>query len=282
MSQAIDRSSPLPYYAQVKEFIRERINDGTWEPGTQIPGEPELCRIFDVSRTVIRQALQELMHEGLINRRKGKGTFVAEQKLRGSLVQKLTGFHENMASLGLAVRSKVLKQHYIAATVRVARLLSIEPGATVIEIERVRYVQDEPVVLVTTYLPFELCPNLIQVDLREQSLYNVLENQCGLKIARGRRMIEAVLANDYEASLLAINQSDPLIMLDSVSYLRDGTPIEYYHALHRGDRSRFEVELVRVVEKGEEHLALTDNDNDLPTSNGMIVRARNTKPDSTR
>lgn len=246
----IDHNSPIPYYRQVKEVLRSYIDQGTWLPGSQIPGEPELCRIFDVSRTVIRQALTEMEYEGLIVRRKGKGTYVAEPKIGESLVQELTGFYQDMVERNHVPVTQVLKRRVIPANPKIARRLKIAPDTLVIEMERLRFVDDEPIVLVTTYLPYALCPKAAEADFTAQSLYAYLENEYGLTLARGRRTLEAVPANDYEARLLQIERGAPLILLDSVGFLEDGTPLEYYHALHRGDRSRFEVELVRFRERG--------------------------------
>lgn len=243
---AVDHTSPLPYYAQVKESLRESIERGDWKPGDQIPGEPELCTFFRVSRTVVRQALTELAYEGLIVRAQGKGTFVAKAKITENLVQKLTGFYEDMATLGLSTLSQVLKQQLIAASTRIAGYLEVAPGSPVIEIERLRFVQEEPLVLVTTYVPHARCPSLLEADLSRQSLYALMEKECGIVIARGRRALEAVAASQREAELLHVERGAPLMLLDSVSCTEDGTPIEYYHALHRGDRSRFEAALLRV------------------------------------
>ncbi len=272
MIQSIDRSSPIPYYIQVKDALQERIRRGDWQPGAQLPGEPELCRIFNVSRTVIRQALKDLMYEGMIVREKGRGTFVAEPKISEGLVQRLTGFYEDMVSQGYTPVTQVLKQEKAPANPKVAAHLEIEQGTPVIAIERLRFVQDEPIVLVTTYLPYDLCPGLLDADLTLQSLYAFLERRCGVMIARGRRIIEAVAANDYEARLLRVKKAAPLIMLDSVSYLNNGTPVEYYHALHRGDRSRFEVELVRVREQGKGREVLGGELKDLPRGSDLVVR----------
>jgi len=247
----IDKENPIPYYIQLKESLSEKIERGEWKPGEQLPSEPELCQVFDVSRTVIRQALQEMAYEGLVVRKKGKGSFVAESKISENLAQRLTGFYQDQAERGHPPVSHVLKQSVVPASPRVAAFLKLEPGTPVNEIERLRLVQDEPIVLVTTYLPFSMCPELISVDLARQSLYAVLEQRYGLKIARGHRTLEAVAANQYEAGLLQVEKGAPLMLLDSVSYLADGTPVEYYHALHRGDRSRFEAELLCVDEEGE-------------------------------
>lgn len=244
----IDRDSYVPLYIQVMDAVQEYIDGGDAEPGEQLPGEPEMCRLFDVSRTVIRQALRELEHEGLIVREKGKGTFVAEPKIRESLFQELTGFYQDMAAKGHPPVSDVLKQEIIAAPRKIAGFLQLRVGAPVIQIDRVRYVEEEPIVFVTTYLPYDLCPRLLKADLTHASLYAFLEEEYDMVIARGHRILEAVPANEREAELLETEKGSPLILIDSISYLSDGTPIEYYHALHRGDRSRFEVELIRLRE----------------------------------
>ena len=244
----IDRNSYIPYYIQVMDALKEYVEQGHVKPNERLPGEPELCRLFDVSRTVIRQALRELEYEGLIIRKKGKGTFIAEPKIKESLFQELTGFYQDMAAKGLTPVSKILRQDVIPASKKVAGFLQLEVETPVIQIDRLRFVDNEPIVLVTTYLPHILCPDLVDVDLTHQSLYAYLEKQHGIEIARGHRTIEAVPAQEVEANLLHTKKGAPLILLNSVSYLADGTPIEYYHALHRGDRSRFEVELIQVPE----------------------------------
>lgn len=268
--QDIDHESAVPYYIQLKEALQHLIKDGNLKPGDQLPSEPELCQLYQVSRTVVRQALQEMHHSGLIVRRKGKGTFIAEPKISENLVQKLTGFYQDMTEKGHHPVSKVLRHDVIPASQRVAKSLNIAPKTQVFCIERLRFVDNEPIVLVTTYLPYDLCPTLADVDLGNQSLYAYLEEACDLLIVRGRRVIEAVAANEREAKLLKVEEGVPLILLDSVSFLEDGTPIEYYHAVHRGDRSQFEVELVRIQEQGKVKTMLGDEDVDLPPSNAIV------------
>jgi GntR family transcriptional regulator len=269
----IDRSSPIPYYVQLKDSLRNAIEGGIWQPGEQIPGEADLCQLFDVSRTVVRHALSDLVYEGHITRIKGKGTFIAEPKISESLVQKLTGFYQDMVDRGLDPITKVFRQEVVPADAKVAGYLELKPGTLVLDIERLRFVQEEPIVIVTTYLPYALCPQLTQVDLSNQSLYAFLEEECGLVIARGRRVIEAVPANEYEAQHLQVQKGAPLILLESVSYLEDDTPIEYYHALHRGDRSRFEVELVRIREQGRSRRAMAGEKWDLPPGNEVVIES---------
>jgi GntR family transcriptional regulator len=243
----IDRNSPIPFYAQLKSEILARIEGNIWKPGEQLPGELDLCSSFSVSRTVVRQALQELEIEGVIRREKGKGTFVAAAKITEALAYKLTGFYQDMSEQGLNPVSKMLRREVLPASPKLAGELRIDPGESVIEIERLRFVGDDPLVYVTNYLPYKLCPGLEMVDLSRQSLYWVLERHYGIVIASGRRTMEAVGANSREAELLRVPAGTPLMLLDSIGFLDNGQPVEIFHALHRGDRSRFEVLLTRQL-----------------------------------
>jgi GntR family transcriptional regulator len=246
LNTTVNRNDYIPYYIQVKNAIQEHIKSGGWQVGDQLPGESDLCQIFEVSRTVIRQALKELELEGLIFREKGKGTFVAEPKIDQRMAQELIGFYQDMIQHGLKPVTQILKQGVIPASPNVAAYLKLEPGAEVIQIHRLRGVQDEFILLDTTYLPYNLCPQVLHTDFSSQSLYAFLEDQLGLIIVRAHRTLEAVLATEYEAQLLQIKVGDPLILLDSVAYLEDDTPIEYFHAFHRSGRSRFKIDLVRL------------------------------------
>ena len=240
----IDRESPIPYYVQLKSVLGAQIDSGVWQPGDQLPSEPELCRQYGVSRTVVRQALKEMSYEGIIIRRKGKGTFAAEPKISStSLVHSLSGFAQDMAERGLMTINKVLEQSIVPANQKVASFLEVDELTPLIKIDRLRFVEGEPIVLVTSFLPYELCRELVQANLEEMSLYDYLEEKFNLKITRGRRLIDAVVANEYEANLLQIEMGAPLIRVESVSYIQDGTAIEYFIALFRADRSRFDVEI---------------------------------------
>ncbi|HTP02953.1 MAG TPA: GntR family transcriptional regulator [Anaerolineales bacterium] len=248
MPDKINFESHIPYYIQLIDILKEKVQSGIWVAGDQIPGEQDLCELYGVSRTVVRQALRELELDGVISRRKGKGTFISSPKISEGLVQRLTGFYQDMVERGLKPTTRVMHRDVTPASEKVARFLDIQPGEQVVDLLRLRSVNDEPIQLVTSYIPLEICPALATVDLTNQSLYEFMERECGVFIAKGRRTVEAVLANETEAALLGIERGAPLLMLDSISYSETGKPIEYYHALHRGDRSRFEVELLRVRE----------------------------------
>ncbi|MDF1500280.1 MAG: GntR family transcriptional regulator [Anaerolineales bacterium] len=247
----IDRGSSIPYYVQLKDALMEEIEAKRWEPGDQLPPEQELCTLFGVSRTVVRQALQQLEFEGLVVRERGRGTFIAEPKISStSLVHSLMGFYEDMDKRGIEMVSDMLEQSLQPAGQHVGAYLRLDPVTPVVKLHRLRSIEQEPIVLVTSYLPYELCPGVLNEDFTHQSLYLYLDEACGLKVARGRRRIEAVSANQTEAEVLQIARGAPLIKMESVSYLRDGTPIEYFHGLFRGDRSCFEMEVARFMGRG--------------------------------
>ncbi len=265
----VDHSSPIPFYIQLRELLETRILGGEWQPGDRLPSEQELCATYDVSRTVVRQTLLEMENKGLIVKRRGKGSFVAKPKIRESLVQKLTGFYQDMVDQGLTPRTKVLHHAVEPAKTAVALHLNLEPGTPVFNIERLRFVKDEPIVLVRTYVPYAMCPGLADIDLNNRSLYAALEDEFGIILSHGRRTIEAVISGEREAEYLDIEPGAPLISLKSVSYLHDGTPIEYFHAFHRGDRSRFEVDLVRVREPEEAKIVVGEDVITIPNSNSV-------------
>jgi GntR family transcriptional regulator len=266
----IDFNSRIPYYIQLIGTLKEKIESKSWNAGDKIPSEEELCVTYQISRTVVRQALQELEREGLIVRRKGYGTFIAKPKIVEGLVEKLTGFYDDMVNKGLIPQTRVLSQTVIPAEEKVAHFLEIPVGTKVVEIFRLRSVNDEPIQIVTSYIPFEICPKCAEVDLTNLSLYEFLEKECHLFISRGRRFIEAVSANAKEAQLLQIDRGSPLIMLDSISYMENGLPLEYFHALHRGDRSRFVVELVRYSEAKRSHQDIILHSNNLLGENELL------------
>lgn len=241
----IDRSSPLPFYHQLKQILLADLRERDLAPGDRLPGDHDLCATYDVSRTVVRQALAELETEGVIERVKGRGTFVAPRRTAERLVQTLTGLHEDVAARGGRLRSDVRRQEVIPADAQIAAQLQLVAGAPVVMIERLRVVDDEPWVLATTYLPYDLAPGLVDDDLSEQSLYALLETSYGVRLTHGRRGVEAAVASDELAADLGVAPGSPVLVLRSVSFA-DERPVEVFVAYHRGDRSRFDVTLERT------------------------------------
>ncbi|TFD53791.1 GntR family transcriptional regulator [Cryobacterium sp. Hh11] len=238
----IDRQAATPMYHQLKNRILDDIASQGLRAGDILPGEHRLCEQFQVSRTVVRQALAQLEYQGVIERVKGKGTFVARQKVPESLVHTLTGLYEEVAARGGHVRSEVRRQEIIEADDDVADSLAVPPRSPVVVIERLRYVDEEPWSWTTTYLPHDIGLLVLQEDLRDQSLYALLANH-GVRAVRGVRSAEAASADRAQAALLKVGIGRALLVLRSISYDENEQPMEYFIAHHRGDRSRFEFQL---------------------------------------
>jgi len=251
-AEDIDKEVPIPYHYQLRELLRDEIAAGRWQVGERLPSERELCETFNLSRTTVREAIEALVNEGLLRREKGRGTFVAEPKILESLLQTPIGFTDSMLEQGYHVETKVLRMEVVSAPSTIGRELRLRSDESVIVIDRLRFILNEPILLVTSYVPQKICPSLIDEDLTHNSLYQLLQGKYRLKIARAKRFMEAVSANELEAKLLHIEAGSPLMLIESTAYLKDGTPLEFFKARHRGDRTRFLVEsFKRVLKDGD-------------------------------
>ena len=245
-STRINKGTPIPYHYQLSELLRQEIKSGNWKVGEQIPVEEDLCAYFSLSRTTVRKSLDALVNLGLLRREQGCGTFVAEPKMIEGLVNRPMGFFDDMTERGFQVVTKVLELSRITPTAVVSRELELRSDATVIEIRRVRYILDMPVVVVSSYVPFDLCPSLLNADLTHTGLYKFLREQGGYKTYRAKSFVEAVGASELEAQLLQVKAGSPLLMIESTVYLADGRPIDYYKSRHRGDRMRLLMESEKI------------------------------------
>lgn len=266
----IDTESPIPFYIQIRDTIRSAITKNRFKPGDLIPGESDLCAFFGVSRIVVRQAFEDLSHEGLIERKKGKGTFVKEPKILERFGQEISGFYNEMTSRAYQIKTKVLKQEMVSADEEAAKYLLKNVGDPLVLIKRLRFLQDEPILIVTSLLPFDKCENLLYEDLSKISLYDYLEQKLDFSLSHGRRTIESTLADSEQANLLQIKKGDSLLFLNSIVFLEDGTPIEFYRSHYRGDRYKFEVELIKIKEGDRPNRFSIEKNKSLPSSEGKL------------
>jgi GntR family transcriptional regulator len=244
----IRRDTRLPFYDQLKWLILTDIEQKGLRPGELLPSETEMCERYDVSRTVVRQAIGELVNEGIVVRQRGRGTFVVRPKWRENFMQSTVGFFEDLTVLGLAVKSKVINCEFVKVSKSVADALETEPGAKRIEVVRLRSVNDELVAFTKSYLNSD-DPNLLDslkaADLTTQSLYRVLEERAGLRIESGHRSLEAISASGLLPKMLDISPGAPVIYIESVGRDSVGRPVEFFQAWHRADRTRLEIDVVR-------------------------------------
>jgi GntR family transcriptional regulator len=242
---SIDKTSPVPYYYQLRQLLERAVTSGALGVGQQIPTEAALCERFDVSRTVVRQTLSDLERQGLVTRIKGKGTFVAAPKLSEHLVQSLTSLHEDLTSRGERLETKVLRLEVQPVSPHVAELLRLPESEQIVLLERLRVVNGEPWVVTTAHMPHALCAPILELDMTHRSLFETYERELGFTLHRGSRAIEARVASGETAQQLGVPEGSPVLVFSGVTYIDDGRPLEYFVGIHRGDRSRFEVELFR-------------------------------------
>lgn len=240
----IDRRSPIPLYFQLKKLLEEQIVSARWAPGDRIPSEPAICEQFGVSRTTVRQALSELESEGLIRKEKGRGTFVAQRGSHSWHLQSAQGFWEEAVRSGHRVTSRLLRRAVEPLPLWATDALRRAPGSEGVTLERLRSIDDRPVMYVVNHLPVELADTVLEADLERGSLYRVLEEHKGLTVVGGRRLVEAVTAQDELAALLDVEPGAALLFVESVAWQDEEHPFECYRAWHRADRTRIEVQVV--------------------------------------
>ncbi len=241
----VKHDSPIPYYFQLSSYVEEKIKAKELVPGCLMPSEQEICEKLGISRTVVRQAMADLERKGLVTKQSGKRSAIAYPTYTGSLMQNLRGFYEDAVSKGQKPTTRVLDLRVEPAKGEVAEALKLVDGVPVIMINRLRFLDGEPEVLVVTYISESKCPGLVGEDLTNQSLYELLARKYGLVIAQGHRTVEAIALDPADAKLLNLRPKSPALLLKSVGLLENGEPLEYFVAKHRGDRSKFHINLVR-------------------------------------
>jgi GntR family transcriptional regulator len=244
----VHRDSVVPYYEQLKQVILRQIELGEYGPGDLLPSEHEMCDKYQVSRTVVRQALGELVNEGRLYRMRGKGTYVAKPKLHEQFMESTVGFFEDLTARGHVVESRVLSCEVVQPTQRVAEALELAEGERAIEIVRVRSVNQEIVAFTKSYLPLfnqEFFDDLRATDLSTVSLYRYLEDRWGIRIESGHRSLEAVLATGMLSRMLEMENGAPVLLIESIGRDSSNRVVEHFQAWHRADRTRLEMDVVR-------------------------------------
>lgn len=242
MGEAAVRARPgstaVHKHVQVREYVRSLINGAP--PGTPAPSERELVQLFGVARMTVRQALDALVAEGLLERIPGRGTFVADTKV--DHVPRLTGFAEEMARRGLSPSSRTLLARLESAGPGVARALEIAVGEPVVHWQRLRLADNAPMCVEDAYLAATLVPGLL--ENLPQSLYAELERR-NLAPTWGEDSVDAGLAQEPEARLLAVAAGHPVLRVARRAFC-DRSPIEVSRSTYRADRFTMWVPLTRM------------------------------------
>ncbi|WP_404351135.1 GntR family transcriptional regulator [Sutcliffiella horikoshii] len=239
----IDKTSPIPIYYQLESYIKNQIEAGFILPGENIPSEREYAESYGISRMTVRQAINSLVNEGLLYRKKGSGTFVSEKKIEQPL-QGLTSFTEDMKKRGMTPTSKLIHFEVIPANSFIANELKISEYAPVYEIKRIRLADGEPMALETNYLSANLVKGLTEEEVKA-SIYSYVEEKLGLRITHAEQLIESVRASEEHEKLLFIEKDHPMLYIQRNTFLHDGTPLELVKSVYRGDRYKFQIKMER-------------------------------------
>jgi GntR family transcriptional regulator len=233
----------VPLYFQLKEIIEKKIDSGEWKPGDKIPSENDLQASYDVSRNTAQKALNELVSEGLLERKQGKGTFVSKPKIDQSLTS-FYSFSKVMSNKGMSPKDIILKLDVKKVNYKFAKELHIETGEEIVTLQRVRTANGEPIIFETSYIPSVLVPGLSVIDLENDSLYDLLEKKYGITVSKAIETFEPVLTREEESMYLDIETGSPSLLLDRTAYDPSGRPVEFCRSIVRGDRCRFYTELL--------------------------------------
>lgn len=237
------QDSNAPLYAQLSDFLRQRIQSGALKLGDRMIPENDIVEILKISRTTVRQAYEKLVEDGLIVRYRGKGTFVAEPRLKRSN-HYLYSFTENIRASGATPTSQILRCEVCAADNGDSVRLGLDSaGAKVFLIERLRLADGEPLIVERTCVQYYLCPGIEAVDFSRASLYATLRGQYGLNICRAEETIEAVILKKHICAQLGCPSGRPGYAIERLSYLDNGFACEHTTSFTRADKCVFKLEL---------------------------------------
>jgi DNA-binding GntR family transcriptional regulator len=237
----LDRTSPIPLYFQIAEQLKAAIEDGTLKPGDRLDNELDLTERLGVSRPTVRQAVQRLVEQGLVVRRRGLGTVVVAPRILRSVA--LSSLYDDLSAHHRHPATTVLSATQIEAGAELAAVLALPAGAPVLEVERLRLADGTPLALMHNYLPAGLLNGRPADELEKTGLYELLRGQ-GVQLHAGEQVIGARRATATEARLLQAARTATVLTMTRTTFDRDGKPVEHGSHAYLADRYSFTMTLV--------------------------------------
>ncbi len=224
---ALSKDDATPLHAQVSDFVREKIYSKEWGLDERIPSEHELMEMLGVSRGTVQKGIRALVDEGLLVQHRGRGTFVTQPVMARPSSNRLLSFAESMTQQGLEYTTRVCECQLLSANKACSRNLEIPEGSTFLYLVRVRSVGDEPVMLIESHLNLTVCPGLAETDFSREGLFSAVERTSGKKIGQADMLYSARTAGKQRAAWLSCDERAPVLDLEQVVRLEDGTPFEW-------------------------------------------------------
>lgn len=243
--EIIDREDHQKLYFQLYEILKKKIESSEWPIGSQIPTEEELCKMFNVSRATVRTAVLELVRQGYLKRQQGKGTFIYKNFVSEGLTM-LANFRELLYEEGLSFTTNVLARTVMMPIDDLDVKLDISKDKHIIYIKRLHSIDNEPVLLQETYIPYHICPLLLEEDIEHQSLFELFEKKYGIKITRVKNYIEITYLNADEARLIGLPEGSQSILLNQHFYSGE-ILVMYTRSIKRTDRFKFLIDLEKKI-----------------------------------
>lgn len=237
----LDRNSPIPLYFQIAENLKQAITEGTLKPGDRLDNELDLTERLGVSRPTVRQAVQRLVEQGLVVRRRGLGTVVVAPRILRSVA--LTSLYDDLSVSGRQPATKVLDVTEIKADDELAAILSLSAGTAILSVERLRLADGTPLALMHNYLPAGLLKAEPADALAKAGLYELLRGQ-GVQLQAGEQVIGARKASGHEAKLLDAPRGATVLTMARTTYDQAGRPVEHGSHAYLADRYSFRMTLV--------------------------------------
>lgn len=245
MSRTIDPYNALPKYYQLASILRQKIDDGEWEPRSPIPSERQLEQLYNISRTTIREAVDHLVRQGFLYREHGRGTFVSPQKLQKGLME-LTSFSEDLIKRGITPGQVIRDMSWVVPAPNILQRLELPAATEVLRIQRIRLGDQVPIGLQTSYIALTGGQNITREEMETAgSLYRILQEKYGIIPTEADETLEVTLATPEEATLLQIESGAPLLLNERLLFSQNRTPVEFVKILYRGDRYQYYVRLSR-------------------------------------
>lgn len=234
----INKNSTIPLYIQLMNILVEKIENNMKE-NDKLDSEREICKKYGLSRTTVREALNELEKNNYIYKVQGKGNFISPRVVEQDLI-KVSSFTEEMKKHGKNPTSKLLSFEIIEAKGKISRKLKIEENELVFKLSRIRIADNIPMIYEITYLPYERFKGLTKEAIEENPLYEIFRNSFNIDITSAEEVIESVLINKLESVYLEVPQGQAGLKFERVAYEKVNI-IEYTITIARGDKFRYKV-----------------------------------------
>ncbi|MEK3889686.1 GntR family transcriptional regulator [Bacillus sp. FSL K6-3431] len=239
--QTLSNKSKLPLYKQLKISLMKYIEENLLE-GDVLPIEPEIEKMYGVSRITVRRTIDELVADGIVKKIQGRGTFV-ESKSIVQTAGTITSWTEEMRHKGKKTHTENLVFMEIDPTPKLKKELQLTSNEKVLCLKRIRFANGEPIAIMINYMRAKFVPNLLENGLQGESLYETLEEEYDIRLNKAHERIQARIATDFEAIELRIPPQSALLHLTRLSFLEDGTPFELVEMSNRGDRYQYSIDL---------------------------------------